>query len=90
MMSGRLRIGLATTMLTFVGGMWVFFAPFVVGYQKVGAHWTEATRTQLWTGGVLTVLSMLALMFFAVFAIRDAALAAEQRRRQEAEPSEEG
>ncbi len=89
-MGGRLRVGLATTILTLVGGMWVFFAPFVVGYQKVGAHWTEATRTQMWTGGVLTVLSMLALLFFAVFAIRDAALAAERRRRQETESSEVG
>ena len=32
-MNPQQRIGLITTMLTFVAGIWLFLAPFVMEYQ---------------------------------------------------------
>lgn len=81
------RAGLATTVLTFIGGVWIFVAPFIVEYQKVGQDWVEATRNDLWTGGVLIAISALTLLFFAAFALRDAAIRAAERRADSEDPT---
>jgi hypothetical protein len=79
------RIGLVTTILSFIGGMWLFLAPFIVGYQQVGEDWIRATRNDLWTGGILMAVSALTLFLFLAFAVRDAVARADERRRAEAE-----
>ena len=78
-------IGLVTTVLAFLGGVWIFLAPFIVGYQEVGRSWIDATRNDLWAGGVLIAVSALTLFLFAAFALRDAAHEARRRRRAEEE-----
>ena len=82
-MSTQARIGLVTTVLTFVAGAWLFLAPFVVGYQEVGEDWIRATSNDLWTGGVLMAVSALTFFLFVAFALRDAAADARRRRRAE-------
>jgi uncharacterized membrane-anchored protein len=82
-MSPQQRIGLVTTMLTFVAGIWLFLAPFIMGYQRVGEDWIDATRNDMWTGSVLMAVSALAFFLFVAFALRDAAARAEERRREE-------
>ena len=82
-MSAQARIGLVTTVLTFVAGAWLFLAPFVVEYQEVGEDWIRATRNDLWTGGVLMAVSALTFFLFVAFALRDAAADARRRRRAE-------
>lgn len=77
------RVGLATTVLTFIGGVWLFLAPFVLEYQRVGEDWVTATRNDLWTGGVLMAVSALTFFLFVAFALRDAAARADERRRAE-------
>lgn len=77
------RVGLATTILAFFGGVWLFLAPFVVGYQEVGEDWVAATGNDLWTGGLLMVVSTLTLFIFAALALHDAAARVEERRRAE-------
>jgi cytochrome c oxidase assembly factor CtaG len=79
------RVGLATTVLTFIGGVWLFLAPFVLEYQRVGEDWVTATRNDLWTGGVLMAVSALTFFLFVAFALRDAAARADERRRAEEE-----
>ena len=74
------RVGLVTTVLAFLVGIWVFLAPFVVEYQKVGQDWIDATKNDLWTGGALVAISALTLLLFTAFALRDAALDAERRK----------
>jgi hypothetical protein len=81
--SAQARIGLVTTVLTFVAGAWLFLAPFVVEYQEVGEDWIRATRNDLWTGGVLMAVSALTFFLFVAFALRDAAADARRRRRAE-------
>ena len=79
-MPTQARIGLLTTLLTLVGGVWLFQAPFIVGYQDVGQEWIRATRNDLWTGGGLIAISVLTLLLFSAFALRDASRAVEHRR----------
>ena len=76
-------VGLVTTVLTFIGGVWLFLAPFIVEYQKVGEDWIRATRNDLWTGGILIAVSALTLFLFIAFALRDAAARADERRLEE-------
>ena len=83
------RIGLVTTVLTFIGGVWLFLAPFVLEYQRVGEDWVTATRNDLWTGGILIAVSALTFFLFVAFALRDAAARADERRRAEEESQSE-
>ncbi|MDP8952128.1 MAG: hypothetical protein M3N18_07820 [Actinomycetota bacterium] len=62
-MTPQARIGYVTTVLSFIGGVWLFLAPFIVEYQAVGG-WIDATRNDLWTGGVLMAISVLTLFLF--------------------------
>ena len=80
-MSSQARMGFTTTVLSFLGGVWLFLAPLVVKYQEVGEEWIGATRNDLWAGGVLMASSVLTLFLFAAFALRDAAADARRRRR---------
>ena len=86
-MAPQARVGLIATVIGFFTGIWLFLAPFVVEYQKVGQDWIDATRNDLWTGGVLIAISALTLILFGAFALADAARAAEQRGTPEAEES---
>lgn len=87
-MTSGARLGLATTVLAFLGGVWLFLAPFVLGYQEVGEDWTMATRNDLWAGGVLIAISALTLFIFAALALRDVARAAERRRAEDSRSKE--
>ena len=84
-MMPQARVGLVTTVLSFIGGAWIFVAPFIVEYQQVGEDWVRATRNDLWTGGVLMAVSALTLFLFLAFAVRDAVARADERRRAEEE-----
>ena len=88
-MTPQARIGFVSTLLTFIGGVWLFLAPFIVQYQKVGEDWIDATRNDLWAGGILMSVSALTLFLFTAFALRDASARADERRREE-EDSEDG
>ena len=86
-MAPQARGGLIVTVVGFFAGIWLFLAPFLVEYQKVGQDWIDATRNDLWTGGALIAISALTLLLFAAFALRDAARAAEQESATDASES---
>lgn len=88
MSNHRAHIGIIASVLTFITGVWIFVAPFIVEYQKVGQDWIEATRNDLWTGGALMAISALTLLLFAAFALRDAAIRAAERRAAGEDPRE--
>ena len=88
-MKPQARIGLVTTVLMLIAGIWLFLAPFIMEYQRVGEDWIDATRNDMWTGGVLMAVSALAFFLFVAFALRDAAACAVERRREE-EDSQSG
>ena len=81
-MSPQARVGLVTTALALIGGVWLFLAPFIVGYQEVGEEWIGATKNDMWAGGALIAVSALTLFLFIAFALRDAAAHADERRRE--------
>jgi hypothetical protein len=83
-MAPQARGGLIITVIGFFAGIWLFLAPFLIEYQKVGQDWIDATRNDLWTGGALIAISALTLLLFAAFALRDAARAAEQKSATDA------
>jgi hypothetical protein len=78
-MAPQARAALITTVIGFVAGIWLIFAPFIVEYQKAGQDWIDATKNDLWTGGALIAISALTLLLFASFALRDAVRAVEQK-----------
>ena len=84
------RVGLVTTVLAFLAGLWIFLAPFIVEYQKVGQDWIDATKNDLWTGGALMAISALTLLLFTAFALRDAAHDAERRKAETQETAQDG
>jgi hypothetical protein len=86
-MAPQARGGLIVTAVGFFAGVWLFLAPFLVEYQKVGQDWIDATKNDLWTGGALMAISALTLLLFAAFALRDAARAVEQNNTAEIEES---
>jgi hypothetical protein len=86
-MAPQARGGLIVTVVGFFAGIWLFLAPFLVEYQKVGQDWIDATRNDLWTGGALMAISALTLLLFAAFALRDAARVAEQKNSADTEES---
>jgi hypothetical protein len=86
-MAPQARIGLIVTAIGFFAGIWLFLAPFIVEYQKVGQDWIDATKNDLWTGGALIAISALTLILFSAFALRDAAHAAEHESAAEVEES---
>jgi len=49
-MAPQARGGLIVTVIGFLAGIWLFLAPFLVEYQKVGEDWIDATKNDLWTG----------------------------------------
>ncbi len=86
-MAPQARVGLIATVIGFFTGIWLFLAPFIVEYQKVGEDWIDATKNDLWTGGALIAISALTLILFGALALRDAARAAEQKSATDAEES---
>ena len=86
-MAPQARGGLIISVVGFFAGIWLFLAPFLVEYQKVGQDWIDATRNDLWTGGALMAISALTLLLFAAFALRDAVRAAEQKNTADVEES---
>jgi hypothetical protein len=46
-MTSQARIGLTVTVIGFFTGIWLFLAPFIIEYQKVGQDWTDATKNDL-------------------------------------------
>jgi hypothetical protein len=61
----------------FATGLWLIAAPFALGYQHAGAAWTDATRTDVITGGALAAAGFAGL--FAVVAGRVGELYADAR-----------
>ena len=71
------RVGTAGVALVFAVGLWLVAAPFTLGYQRAGAGWTGATRTDVIAGGLLAVAGFAGM--FAVIAGRVSELYADPR-----------
>ena len=56
------RVGLGGVLVVVGAGVWLVAAPFALGYQAAGAGWTDATKTDVITGGVLAAAGFAGLL----------------------------
>ena len=76
--------------LFFLTGIWLAISPFAMTTQPSGQHWSASTVNNVTLGGILMVVSLLGILSFMVFALRDllreaqAKQLAEQAARDEA------
>ena len=76
--------------LFFLTGIWVAISPFAMTTQPSGQHWSASTVNNVTLGGILMVVSLLGILSFMGFALRDlmreaqAKQAAEQALHEEA------
>ena len=79
--------------LFFLTGIWLTMSPFAMQTQSSGQHWSASTINNVTLGGILMVVSLLGILSFMGFALRDlmreaqARQLAEQAAREEAEPA---
>jgi len=72
--------------LFFLTGIWLTISPFAMTTQPSGQHWIASTVTNVTIGGILMVVSLLGILSFMGFALRD--LIRETQTRQLAEQAE--
>ncbi|MGH2494747.1 MAG: hypothetical protein ACRDIV_08575 [Ktedonobacteraceae bacterium] len=79
--------------LFFLTGIWLAISPFAMTTQPSGQHWIASTVNNVALGGILMVVSLLGILGFMAFALRDlmreaqAKQLAEQAAREEAAPA---
>lgn len=77
--------------LLFLGGIWVTISPFVMTTQPSGSHWIAPTVNNVTIGTTMIVVSILGILGYMLFALRDmireteANQLAKQQVSQEAE-----
>ena len=57
--------------LFFLTGIWVAISPFTTTTQPSGQHWIASTVNNVVIGAVLMAVSLLGILGYMVFALRD-------------------
>ena len=70
-------------LLFFGTGIWLTMSPFAMQTQTSGQHWSASTVNNVVLGGILMVISLLGILTFMGFALRD--LLREAQAKQLAE-----
>ena len=70
-------------LLFFLTGGWLIMSPFAMQTQLSGQHWSASTVNNVVLGGILMVVSLLGILSFMGFALRD--LLREAQAKQLAE-----
>ncbi len=69
--------------LLFLAGIWLTMSPFVMATQPSGQHWIASTINNVTVGSLLIVVSLLGILAYMAFALRD--LIREAQAKQEAD-----
>ena len=69
--------------LFFLTGIWLAISPFAMTTQPSGQHWTAATVNNVTLGTIMVVVSLLGILGYLLFALRD--LIRETQAKQAAE-----
>ena len=69
--------------LFFLAGIWLTMSPFAMTTQLTGAHWTAPTINNVTLGAILMVISLVGILGYAGFALRDTIR--EAQAKQEAD-----
>lgn len=71
--------------LFFLTGIWLAISPFAMTTQPSGQHWTTATVNNVTLGTILMVVSLLGILGYMLFALRDLIREAQAKRAVEEE-----
>ena len=74
--------------LFFLTGGWLILSPFAMQTQSSGQHWSASTINNVALGGILMVVSLLGILGYMAFALRD--LLREAQAKQLAEQAARG
>lgn len=73
-------LGSYVLLLFFLTGIWVAISPFAMTTQPSGAHWIPSTVNNVVVGTILIVVSLLGIVGYMAFELRD--ILREARERQ--------
>jgi hypothetical protein len=76
-------LGSLVLFLFFLTGIWLLMSSFVMTGQPVGQHWIASTVNTVTIGSILIVVSLLGILGYMGFALRD--LMREAQAKQLAE-----
>jgi hypothetical protein len=67
-------------LLFFLTGIWLVISPFVMTTQPAGAHWIASTINNVTLGTIMIVVSLIGILGYAGFALRDTVREAQTRQ----------
>ncbi len=70
--------GVFTLALTFLGGIWLSLAPFVLQIQPAGMPWLPSTVNDVAAGGLLITISLLGILAYLALSLNDVIQAARR------------
>lgn len=75
-------VGSYVLFLFFLAGVWLAMSPFAMQSQPSNQHWIASTTNSVVVGAILMVVSLVGIVGYMLFALRD--LARDARIEQEA------
>lgn len=66
--------------LFFLTGIWLTISPFVMTTQPSGSHWIASTVNNVTIGAIMMVVSLLGILGYMLFALREMFREAEAKR----------
>ncbi len=71
--------------LFFLAGIWLTISPFAMTTQPSGLHWTASTINNVTIGAIMMVASLLGILGYMLFALRDMIREAQAKQAIEQE-----
>ena len=71
--------------LFFLVGIWLIISPFAMTTQPSGSHWIASTINSVTIGSILMVVSLLGILGYMLFALRDLIREAQSKQGVEQE-----
>jgi hypothetical protein len=73
--------------LFFLAGIWLTISPFVLTTQPSGLHWIASTTNNVTVGVIMMVVSLLGILGYLLFALRDLILETQAKQAAEQQAS---
>ena len=74
--------------LFFLVGIWLTISPFAMTTQPSGSHWIASTVNNVTIGTIMMVVSLLGILGYMLFALRDLIRETEAKRLAEQQVSQ--
>jgi len=74
--------------LFFLAGIWLTISPFAMTTQPSGSHWIASTVNNVTIGVIMMVVSLLGILGYMLFALRDLIREAQAKQLAEQQVSQ--